>query len=742
MGLSMAWTAALAAVGAAEPPAHPGRPDCLRDFDQLLFVKRFTYTSNHYYTEYINSQWTPGGNLCLLDLATGSVRELVPQLQGGVFERFDLSFDARRVVFAWKASAQVGYRIFEIGLDGTGLRQLTFPQPDEEELVRRYRVFPHYHHGTDDMHPCYLPDGGIAFISTRCQYGILCDAPDDFTTTVLYRMDADGGNLRRLSNSSVSEASPVMLPDGRIMYTRWEYIDKGAVSVKCLWAMRPDGTASAEIYGNDIALPPTLIYRRPIPGVPNRYVVLGTPHCPQNGIGTVIRLDMNRDIRSRDPMTYLTPDVDIQAEPGFAFREGNGPWRHDPEGRGRLFKDPYPLSECQFLVAHKPAGPAWNDAKAYGLYLLDEQGRTTLVYRDPAISCWLPYPVKPRPVPPVVTSQRDPQLAAAKRALCTVTDVYRGLKDVPRGTIKHIRVLEQIPRPWAARRRWDGDCYDQQHACITKDTHLGLKVQHGVVPVEDDGSARFVVPAEANVFLQLLDANYLAVQTERTFVNYMPGETRSCVGCHETPNQTAVSGPVNIPKAMLRPPSVPGPQPGEASGRRALDYAADVQPVWEKHCLACHSGARRDGKLDLSGELTEMFNVSYENLVPERRKGQFDRRLLGPVIGENHPKTGNVDYLPAYSLGSHASVLIAMLQPGAVHLQDPVQAERVRRLVAAHDKLQLTPEELLRVSNWVDTNCQYYGTYWGRKNLRYRGQPDFRPVPSFELATRMTAPSP
>jgi len=742
MGLSMAWTAALAAVGAAEPPAHPGRPDCLRDFDQLLFVKRFTYTSNHYYTEYINSQWTPGGNLCLLDLATGSVRELVPQLQGGVFERFDLSFDARRVVFAWKASAQVGYRIFEIGLDGTGLRQLTFPQPDEEELVRRYRVFPHYHHGTDDMHPCYLPDGGIAFISTRCQYGILCDAPDDFTTTVLYRMDADGGNLRRLSNSSVSEASPVMLPDGRIMYTRWEYIDKGAVSVKCLWAMRPDGTASAEIYGNDIALPPTLIYRRPIPGVPNRYVVLGTPHCPQNGIGTVIRLDMNRDIRSRDPMTYLTPDVDIQAEPGFAFREGNGPWRHDPEGRGRLFKDPYPLSECQFLVAHKPAGPAWNDAKAYGLYLLDEQGRTTLVYRDPAISCWLPYPVKPRPVPPVVTSQRDPQLAAAKRALCTVTDVYRGLKDVPRGTIKHIRVLEQIPRPWAARRRWDGDCYDQQHACITKDTHLGLKVQHGVVPVEDDGSARFVVPAEANVFLQLLDANYLAVQTERTFVNYMPGETRSCVGCHETPNQTAVSGPVNIPKAMLRPPSVPGPQPGEASGRRALDYAADVQPVWEKHCLACHSGARRDGKLDLSGELTEMFNVSYENLVPERRKGQFDRRLLGPVIGENHPKTGNVDYLPAYSLGSHASLLIAMLQPGAVHLQDPVQAERVRRLVAAHDKLQLTPEELLRVSNWVDTNCQYYGTYWGRKNLRYRGQPDFRPVPSFELATRMTAPSP
>ena len=234
----------------------------------------------------------------------------------------------------------MGYRIYEVHVDGTGLRQLTFPPPDEEDLVRRYRVFAHYHHGTDDMQPCYLPDGGIVFISTRCQYGILCDGPDDFTTTVLYRMDADGGNLRRLSNSSVSEASPVMLPDGRIMYTRWEYVDKGAVSVKCLWAMRPDGTASAEIYGNDIALPPTFIYGRPIPGAPNQYVVCGTPHCPQNGVGTVIRLDMNKNIRTREPMTYMTPYVDIQAEEGFAFRRRRRAWRCDRRGARTAVQGP------------------------------------------------------------------------------------------------------------------------------------------------------------------------------------------------------------------------------------------------------------------------------------------------------------------------------------------------------------------------------------------------------------------
>ena len=709
-------------------------------FDKLLFVKRFTYSSNHYYTEYINAAWMPGGNLCVLDLKDGSVKDVVPQLIGGVFERFDLSFDARRIVFAWKAGPQVGYRIYEVHVDGTGLRQLTFPQPDETELVRKYRVFDHYHHGTDDMQPCYLPDGGIAFISTRCQYGILCDGPDDFTTTVLYRMDSDGKGLRKLSNSSVSEASPVMMPDGRIMYTRWEYVDKGAVSVKCLWAMRPDGTASAEIYGNDIALPPTFIYGRPIPDSPNKYVVCGTPHCPQNGIGTVIRLDMTKNIRTREPMTYMTPYVDVRAEGGFTFREADGAWHLDGRGRGPLFKDPYPLSENLILVAHKPEGAMWNDRKAYGLYLLDDRGRVEPLYRDPEISCWLPYPLRPRKAPPILASESSAELARTKQALCVVRDVYHGLKDVPRGTIKYIRVLEQIPRPWSARRRWPGDEYDQQHACITKDTHLGLKVQHGVVPVEADGSAALVVPAEANIFLQVLDANFMAVQTERTYVNYMPGEIRGCTGCHETPDQaTAAAGPIG---ALLRTPSIPGPQPGEKTGRRTLDYTADVQPVWDKYCLRCHSGAKLDGGLDLSGRLTALFNVSYENLVPERRKGRlnFDRRLLGPVIGENHPKTGNVDYLPARSLGSHASVLVAMLSPGNVQLADPMQAQRAKTLAEVHREIKLRPEELLRVTNWVDTNCQYYGTYWGRKNLRYQDHPNFRPLLTFEQAAAGVSP--
>ena len=703
--------------------------------EEILFIKRFTYTSSHYYTEYIDSRWTPGGGIYALSLTDGSVRCLTSGLPGGVFGRMGLSFDATRVVFDWKRSSDEGYRIYEVGIDGRGLRLVLPPPGNEAELVKKYRN--KYHHGTDDMHPCYLPDGGIAFVSTRCQYGTLCDGPDIFTTTVLYRMDRDGRNLRQLSFSPLSEATPTVTPDGRILYTRWEYVDKGTVVVKCLWAMRPDGTGSSEVFGNDIRFPSTLIQGRAIPGAPNHYVALGCPHCPQNTLGTVIRINTNLPIRTELPMTYLTPGVRVLAESGWHFRDpGTGRVVFDRSGNGPLFRDPYPLDRDHFLVAHKPRGYGpWHSPNGYGLYLLDSSGKVQLLYRDPEISCWQPIPVRPRKTPPVIRGATDPVLAEKGLARCIVVDIYRGMEGVERGTIKYIRVLEQVPRPWSARRfgRSREDEYDQQHAVVSKDTALGLKVQHGVVPVEPDGSANFIVPANANVFFQALDENYLAVQTERTYVNYMPGEVRACVGCHETPNTTPQPLSDNL-LALEREPSLPGPQPGEKTGRRPLHYPTDVQPVLDRHCVRCHNEKRKDGGLDLSGRMTRFFSVSYESLLPERRRGRRDPGLV-PTIGENHPKTGNARYLPPMSLGSHNSLLVAMLLPGKVRLKgDKARLERLARLIEAHKEIRLKPEETLKITNWVDTNCQYYGSYYGRRNIKDRGHPNFRPIPTWESA--------
>jgi len=703
--------------------------------DEILFIKRIPYSSNHYYTEYINSRWTPGGGIYVLSLKDGSTRCLTTGLTGGVFGRMDISFDARKVVFDWKRSKDEGYRIYEVACDGSGLRQVLPAPANEAALVARYHRG--YHHGTDDMHPCYLPDGGIAFVSTRCQAGTLCDVPDIFTTPVLHRMDADGGHLQQLSFGALSEFTPAVLADGRLVYSRWEYVDKGAVSVKCIWAMRPDGTASSEIYGNDIPFPPTMIQPRPIPGSPNQYVLLGCPHCPQNALGTIIRIDMTKPIRTDEPMTYMTPYVKVMAEGGWQFSDGvPGRIVDDGNGNGPLFRDPWPLDRDHFLVAHKPRGFGKCYApNGYGLYLLDASGKVLPFFRDPEISCWQPMPLQPRPTPPVLSSAREETLAAGNQARCVVTDVYHGLEGVARGTIKYLRILEQIPRPWCARRpgNSEADCYDQQYAVVSKDTALGLKVQHGVVPVEADGSAHFLVPANANIFMQALDQNYLAVQTERTFVNYMPGETRACIGCHETPADS-VRSDTSHPLALRRPPSLPGPQPGETSGRRPLHYPTDVQPVLDHNCVRCHNEIRKDGGLDLTGRPTQFFSVSYENLLIERRGARTDRVDPGlvPTIGENHPKTGNVRYLPPESLGSHNSLLVAMLAPDKVQFSG--DAARLARLVAAHKEVHLQPEELLKITNWVDTNAQFYGSYFGRRNLADQNAPDFRPVPTWESA--------
>jgi len=707
--------------------------------DEILFIKRITYTSTHYYTEYLDSRWTPGGGIFILSLVDGTVREVATGLKGGVFGRLDLSFDAKRIVFDWKRSVNDGYRIYEVGIDGKGLRQVLQAPEEEAELIKRYRLG--YHNGTDDMHPCYLPDGGIAFVSTRCQASTLCHGGDAFTTPVLYRMGADGGDLQQLSFGALSEFTPTVLPDGRIMYARWEYVDKGAVVAKCIWAMRPDGTASLEIYGNDIPFPSSMIQARAIPGASSQYVLLGCPHCPQNALGTIIRIDMTKPIRTDEPMAYITPEVKVLAEAGWHFKDPKSARMvADRGGRGPLFRDPYPIDEDHFLVAHKPRGfgAAYTPA-GYGLYLLDSTGKAVAMYHDPAIASWQPIPLRARKRPPVLAVAADARLAEKKMARCIVTDVHHGLEDVERGTIRYIRILEQIPRPWSARRfgRGNADSYDQQYAVVSKDTALGLKVQHGVVPVEEDGSAHFLVPANANIFFQALDENYLAVQTERTFVNYMPGETRSCVGCHETPDNGTPPSPGRL-IALAREPSVPGPQIGETVGRRPLHYPTDVQPVLDRHCVKCHGGKdKKEADLDLTGRPTTFFSASYENLITERRGGRKDRRNPGlvPTIAENHPKTGNVRYLPAKTLGSHNSLLIAMLMPQAVQLTgNEKRLARLAKLTKTHNDLRLRPEELLKLSNWVDTNAQYYGSYYGRRNLKDRRHPNFRPVPTWASA--------
>ncbi len=210
---------------------------------QLLFVKRFTYRTGWYYAEFMQAG-RPGGNLCVLSLADGQVRDLLPEWNGAIFDRYDLAFDGRRIAFGCRRTPDQAFRLYEVGVDGQGLRQLTFDPPGEAERLAAYGLTPGvnelgpWRKHTDDFHPCYLPDGGICFASSRCERGVLCDVSDNLSVNVLYRRDGDG-SLTVLSHGALSESTPAMMNDGRILYTRWEYVDKGVIAAQDLWAMRP-----------------------------------------------------------------------------------------------------------------------------------------------------------------------------------------------------------------------------------------------------------------------------------------------------------------------------------------------------------------------------------------------------------------------------------------------------------------------------------------------------------------------
>lgn len=143
----------------------------------------------------------------------------------------------------------------------------------------------------------------------------------------------------------------------------------------------------------------------------------------------------------------------------------------------------------------------------------------------------------------------------------------------------------------------------------------------------------------------------MELQRERTFVNYMPEEVRTCVGCHE--KHSDAPPPRQKLMALKKIPTLPGPQPGEANGKRPVHYPTDVQPIFDQHCIKCHG--EREPKADLCLSGTELFNRSYENIL--------SRHLIN-FVGENHPKSGNIHYVPPLTIGAHASKLIQNLLKG------------------------------------------------------------------------------
>ena len=678
-------------------------------FKEILVVKRKPLDISHVYVYHVEG-FRPGGGLYVFSPAEdGGQLRCIFDAGKGMITTADLSYDGKEVVFALRRGGHIAsnpvahiediscyrdeesnYQVFKINIDGSGLTQLT-------------------HGAYNNLDPCWLPDGGIAFISDRKPAYAYCYV---VTSPVLYRMESDGSNQKRLSANYLMDFTPSVLGDGRIIYTRWEYVDRPACPIQSLWAINPDGTTLAGFYGNRVISPGTFMDAQPIPGT-NQVIATATNH---NGScrGGIVAIDPSKGANAPEAVRNLTPEIDI-----YAHRLGGGPY-----GNGMLdcgirgtYEKPLAIDASRFLVS-----------KGGTIQLRDfDTNAVSLIFPTEGMGYYCPMPIRETTRPPVVTgtvmdrSAALPEDGSVSGAWATVymQDVYNGLEPaVQRGEIKQVAVVQEIEKSTHSPQnnlRPDGPgvrniaVFGFQFPLVSCGATYAPKKLWGFADVNPDGSAAFKVPSEVPIYFLALDGEGRALQRMRTFTHLMPGEVQGCVGCHADRNsvtsrsrtQLAIRGTVQD----LRQPDW---------GVKGFGYQEVVQGVFDRNCIECHNERELGGNVDLTGDMTDFFNVSYDILCRTGTQGEWNWIDHGSPSGAEYDKVRgmspyvewiwtingaetNVLEIAPRRWGSPASKLAEIIRTG-----HPDKEGKLRVDVPDGDRR--------RVYLWLDLNIPYYGT--------------------------------
>jgi hypothetical protein len=672
----------------------------LLDFGALVFLKHNKQVRGyrHMVDQYLGFNAERTGGVYVLEAPFGGaprVRSLLAErtvengrLAGRRLENaggltgLDLDYDGRTVLFAYtEAEHGIGeeasyegqywrreeikrdknaahhffrpestYHVFRAGVDGTGLRQLTDGM-------------------WNDLDPCFLPDGRIAFVSERAGGQVRCGMRP-LPSATLHAMRGDGSDLVQLSWHDTQEWHPSVDNCGRIVYTRWDYVDRDSDVAQHLWVCAPDGRDPRGLHGNypeRRELRPWMeMSIRAIPGS-HKYVAVAAPHHGE-AYGSIVLIDLRvADDGGTAQVRRVTPDVpfpESESAPGVPHAKG----KHDPPAE--VYGTPWPLSEDYYLCVYDCG------QRHYGIYLVDTFGNRELVHRDPDLACLDPIPLRARvrpPVIPVATLQAEAERGAGAElaeGTVAVMDVYRSERPWPAGTVvKELRVVNIFPK--------DNPFQDDPNMGRASQS-LGRGVL-GVVPVEADGSAYFRMPAGAPVYFQLLDEEGLAVQTMRSDTYVHPGEMLTCVGCHEHKHSAAPANGRGLPLALRRAPSRLEP---EVPGGYPLTFARLVQPVLDARCVGCHDREAKAPSLhgDRFGEFG--WSEAFRSL----------RDFAWGMSGGNGTALKERQYSVPGRDGARVSKLYGMLAGG-------------------HHDVGLTPTEQRRITLWLDCNSNFYAAY-------------------------------
>ena len=611
----------------------------------ILYTTRDQYRRDHHNTATIfqvgevnHGNYHTQGALKLLDVGSGRTRTLLPEVEGRTIRDPEVDDTGTRIVFSMREGKGENYKIWKMGSDGSGLTQLT----DEPRA--------------SDIDPCWLPNGDIVFSSTRepkycmCNRHIMCN---------LYRMKGNGANIHQIGKSTLFEGNSTLLPDGRILYDRWEYVDRNFGDAQGLWVCNQDGTAHAIYWGNNTTSPGGVIKARPLSTSSRVIAVLAACHDqPWGALGII---DRSKGVDGAEPVLRTWP---------ASFRDKihvKGRNYDSTRGLGTKYADPFPLDDAHFICVR-----TIGKGSETGLFYLDLFGNEILFHAEKP-GCHGPVVVRPsrkRSVHPIRRNFESPHAPG----YFYLQNVYIGthMKGVKPGTIKALRIVESPEkRQWTGPPGWAGQ--GEQAAAMNWHNFENKRIL-GTVPVEADGSAYFEVPGNTFVFFQALDREGKMVQSMRSGAYVQPGERYGCVGCHENRTEEAPEM-VTRPLALTRKPDR---LKGWYGPPRLFSFQKEVQPIFTRHCVACHDYGKPAGeKLNLSGDRDPYFSTSYYDLW-----GLEKIRCVG---------AGPAEIQEAYSWGSHASKLTERLY--------------------GHGRVRLTPGERDRIITWMDLNAPFYPCY-------------------------------
>ena len=618
----------------------------------------------------------------------------------GCFADPDLDYDAGRIAFSWNEQPRPFYyygefrtqktenpanarHVFTVSLDGSGLRQLT----EGREV---------------SFAPCWLPGGRIAFISqrdpgtNRCRFGAIGPQLDQWFrdgylphhVCRLYSMAADGSDVRRHSQHDAAEWTPSVDTDGRLIYGRWDYIDR-TIDLQSFWMQYPDGRDPRSPHGNyPISLKrkgvsaPTVgsTYMRAIPGKGGKYVYVSSSHRVYEW-GALLALDL--DLPDRDDGNQLgemTPDLE------YPVSGGGGTGRDGP-----VYSTPWPLNDRYFLVAFRrelpPLPPRKRDRPyeqmpKFGLYLLDVFGNRELLYRDDAIDCMKPIPLAPRPRPPVMPGlvRGASGHAASSPATIAVMNVYDSDFPWPKDTkIAALRIVQVF------QNYGGGDEPPMGFSGMALP-----RIPLGTVPVYEDGSAYFEAPVNRMLYFQALDENGMAVQSMRSGTSVQAGERLTCAGCHENKWKAPADGHGRAARLAFGR-GAPDRITPEACGAEPFTFARHIQPILSAKCADCHVKQKKDPQ-----KLADTSLVTFKG-------GRNHNGQASAAFADLRPYT--FFYTQSYGIQNNRSIAG---QIGA----------RASKLTACltpkHHGVQLTDRERRLFILWMDLLSPYYCSIFDR----------------------------